>query len=474
MRIFKKIKEQPEGVKASFAYFFASVVNSGIAYITMPIFTRLLTADQFGKVSVYQTWESVLGIIAMFCLSSGVFNNGMIDYKDDRDVYSFSLLVLSNIITIVFAFVFLCVYHWFPNIFGFSLPLVFVMFLCFFLQPAYNFWMARQRYEFKYKKLSLIMISVAILAPLCAIVGLLKIKGNPVNIRIITGKIPFILLYVVIYIYIIKKAHGHLKIAYWKSAFLFNLPLIPHYLSSLLLNSCDKIMISYMVGDSATAYYSVAHSVAAIATIVWSAANSSLIPYTYEKCEKKEYKAISKVTLPLLFLFGIACCLIILLAPEVVAVMATKDYQEAIYVIPPIVGGVFFQVQYFIYANIIYYFKKPRYVMYASVTSMMLNLILNYLFINKYGYLAAGYTTLICYFIQATLDYIGLKKVLKTPVYNMRVIGMLSLLMILISIISVILYRYNSLIRYVILFACAIISYVNRKKIIMIIRFKRN
>ena len=89
-----------------------------------------------------------------------------------------------------------------------------------------------------------------------------------------------------------------------------------------------------------TAYYSVAYSVAAIATIVWTAINSSLIPYTYEKCKEKDYKSIQRVTSPIIAVFAVACLFVIMLAPEVVAIMATPEYKEAIYVIPN-VGGVF-------------------------------------------------------------------------------------------------------------------------------------
>ena len=77
--LFNKISNLSQGVKASIAFFLASVITSGIAYITTPIFTRLLMASEYGEVSVFSTWTSIIGIIAMFRLSAGVFNNGMVD-----------------------------------------------------------------------------------------------------------------------------------------------------------------------------------------------------------------------------------------------------------------------------------------------------------------------------------------------------------------------------------------------------------
>ena len=54
---------------------------------------------------------------------------------------------------------------------------------------------------------------------------------------------------------------------YWKYAILFNLPLIPHYLSQIVLNSADRIMISSMVGESEAGIYSLAYSLSSIMTL---------------------------------------------------------------------------------------------------------------------------------------------------------------------------------------------------------------
>lgn len=464
-----KIKKLPSSAKASIAFLFSSIITKGIAYITTPIYTRLLSTEEYGQVSVFLTWLQIFGIIAMFCLSMGVFNNGMLDFPMRRDQYSFSMLILSNTITVIFSVILFLIYPAIRNWVGMDYPLLALMTGVFIFQPAYNFWVARQRYEYKYKYVVLWAIVSAIVSPIVAIVLCLNSKpGNRLYPRLFGAEIPLVLIYIGFYIYLSKKSHFKVDFTFWKAALVFNLPLIPHYLSTYLLNSSDRIMISRLVSDSATAYYSVAYSVAAVATIVWSAVNGSLVPYTYEKCRDRNYKAISKVTLPILSLFAVVCLFVIMLAPEVIAVIATKDYREAIYVIPPIVGGVFFQVQYYIYANVVYYFKKPKYVMFASVTATLLNIILNYVFIKMYGYIAAGYTTLFCYIVQALIDYIAMRKVVKEEVYNMRYILWLSIAVIAIALISNSIYDLP-IIRYFIVFAIVVIGTVKRKDVARIV-----
>lgn len=456
----------PTGVKASAALFFASVITSGIAYIVTPIYTRLLNPDVYGQTSVFMTWLQIFGIIAMFCLSNGVFNNGMIDYPDRRDEYSFSMLIFSNIITLVFSGLILSLYPLLKQILGIDFPLMILMCIIFIFQPAYTFWTKRQRYELKYKYTFIWTIVSAFASPVVAVICILTAKEeNKLYARLLGAELTLIAIYICFYFYLAYKSRGKINTKYWKEALLFNLPLIPHYLSMYILNSSDKLMISRLVSDSATAYYSVAYSVASLVMVLWSSVNASLVPYTYENCKKKNYKAISRVTTLLLTVFAAVCIFVIMLAPEVVEIMATADYKEAIYVIPAIIGGVFFQVQYYIYANIVYYYKKPKYVMVASVTAALLNLALNFIFIKQYGFLAAGYTTLFCYFVQATIDYFVMKKVFKEKIYNMRYIGVLSLVVIAISLLSDFIYD-NAIARYAIIATIVVLCIVFQKKII--------
>lgn len=449
-------------VKASIAFFVAGLFTKGIAYFVTPIYTRLLTPEDYGVTSVFLTWLEIFGIIAMFCLSYGVFNNGMVDYPKKRNEYSFSMLVLSNVITIIFSLILLAFYPYVK--FFVNLDVSFILLMCsfFIFFPAYRFWTARQRYEYKYKSVFCWTIFLALLSPAVAITSILIFDTNKLYARIFGAEVPMIIAYMGFYVYLIFKARAKLNVKFWKGAILFNIPLIPHYLSSYMLGSSDKIMISYLIGSRATAFYSVAYSVAAVVTIVWSAANASLVPFTYENMKRKQYSPISNVAMFILYVFCVCCFLIILFAPELVRIMATKEYYEAIYVIPPVVGGVFFQVQYYIYANVLYYLKKPKYVMIGSVFAMLLNVVLNYIFIPMFGYIAAGFTTLACYAIQAFIDYWAMRFVFKETVYDMKKICIMSVTMLAVSLVSAYLYDY-SVARYVLIgFICSIIV-LNRK-----------
>lgn len=463
VNLVSQVKNAQPAVKASLAFLVMSIIEKGVTFITSPIYTRILSKSEYGQVAVFLSWLSLLGVITMFCLSAGVFNNAMLDYEDDRDDYSFSMLVLSNIITLLCLIPLAVFYPYINHMLDIDFPLLLLMFLMFFTQPAYNFWFARQRFEYKYKALSAVVITSSMLSPMAAITAILFFPESKVYARLFGGYGVFIFVYSALYLYTAVKARWKLNKSYWKEALFFNLPLIPHYLSGYVLNNSDRIMIATLVNASAAAMYSLAYTVGLAITIVWGAINGSLIPYTYEKCRKCDFMSLSAVTGSIIILYAVLCGALILLAPEFVMIMAPVSYYECIYIIPPIVGGIFFMALYFIFANVVYYYKRPKYVMFASVAAATLNIFLNWIFIPRYGYLAAGYTTLACYLLQAILDYYAMKKVVVKDIYDVKLLITLGITVLCVSIFSSFIY-YHSFIRYFLIALFITTMFIFRKK----------
>lgn len=462
-----KLNSASPVAKASIAYIMVNIFIKGISFLASPIYTRLLSTDEYGQVMVWLSWTSMIGCIAMFCLSSGVFNNGLMDYKTDRERYSFSILILSNIITAVTSVVFFLLKHIFPNLIEMDNTLAILMFVVFFTQPAYSFWVTRQRYEYKYKSVSIVSLCSVLVSVICAIICILVFKENKVYSRLFGAEIPLILLYIFFFALLSYKAKFRVNTHYWKEAFLFNLPLIPHYFSGYILNHSDRLMIAALLDDTNAAFYSLAYSVSALISTIWLAINGALIPYTYEKCEKKDYKSLSHTTSLILLLFAVPCLVIVLAAPEIISLLAPSAYKESIYVIPPIIGGVYVSSLYYIFANVIYYYKKPKFVMFASVVSAVANIVLNYFFIPVFGYAAAGYTTLFCYLLQAILDYAAMRSVVKEKVYKYSIIVVITATVVVFSLVSALLYDYVVL-RYGIVLLFFTACFVFRKRIVSV------
>ena len=75
---------------------------------------------------------------------------------------------------------------------------------------------------------------------------------------------------------------------------------------------------------------------------------------------------------------------------------------------------------YNLFANIEYYYGKTKYVAVASLGAAVTNFVLNYIFIPKFGYYVAGYTTLISYVLYALGHYLFMRKVLKECMHGIN------------------------------------------------------
>lgn len=56
------------------------------------------------------------------------------------------------------------------------------------------------------------------------------------------------------------------------------------------------------------------------------------------------------------------------------------------------------------------YYKETGFATIATTIAAVLNIILNFIFINIFGFVAAGYTTMTCYAVLALFHYINVKK----------------------------------------------------------------
>ena len=431
--IKKKVASMPAAAKASLALMLTEILSKGFAVLTAPIYTRLMTQTEYGVTTLFFSWYDILVIFTGLCLCKGVFNNGMLEFKEDRDRFTFSLSVLACISSVVVgaAVLLYCVYV--DNFFNLPLDLLLYMFLLLFAEEAMMIWCVRQRFEFKYKALTAVNLSLAVLSPILGIVCILLFPGKKSYAWIMGAKTLYLIANFFFLFYNGVKAKFRVKTSYWRYALKFNLPLIPHYLSLHVLNHMDRIQIASICSEAHAAIYTVAYSGASVVKLFWQGVNASLIPWTYEMCEKKKFDRIGALTKILIAGYGLICLVFMALAPEIMLILAPESYSGGIYVIPSVIAGVFFSALYYIFANVVYYYKKPKYVMLGSVISAVANVVLNAIFIPKYGYLAAGYTTMVSYFLQVLIDYLALHRIMGRDIYDMKFIWLFSACMVFIA-----------------------------------------
>ncbi len=94
------------------------------------------------------------------------------------------------------------------------------------------------------------------------------------------------------------------------------------------------------------------------------------------------------------------------------------------YCVPPLIAGGYYAFLYTLPASIEYFFEKTNYTMIGTMSAACINIVLNYIFIPRYGYVAAAYKTLATYFLYFLFHYFLSKRIVGRYIYSNKVIGL--------------------------------------------------
>ena len=394
----------PVTAKAAFWFAVSGVVQRGISMLTMPIFTRLMSTEQYGLYSLYNSWLQVLTVITTLRLSYAVFNKGMSKYPDDRDSYASTMQGVTTIITLACLAAYALLHDWVNGVTGLTTFISLAMLCEVLFTPAVSFWMARVRYDFHYRSMVLVTLLTAAGNAGLGVVAVL-LSEDKGTARILSAVFVQVAIGVALYIRNLRRSRGRFVPEYAKFALVFNLPLLPHYLSMYALDSFDRIMVAKMVGLSAAALYGVAYNIGLVMKIVTDSISNAMVPWQYRQLERGDLRVVEKRWYPILLFTGLLVMAFVAVAPELVAVLGGSKYAAAIYVIPPVAVSVVFILAYTMFANVELHYNANKFMMYASGATAAANVGLNFVLIPRFGYLAAAYTTLFCYFGLAAAHY---------------------------------------------------------------------
>lgn len=463
----------PAQVRASMWFLCCSFLQKGISTITTPIFTRLMSAAEYGEYSVFNSWASIIGIIVSFQLSYGVYTQGLVKFENERKAYASSLQTLSLALCAMWTCIYLLFKDFWNALFGLTTVQMLLMLLMICATAIFNFWASEQRVTLHYKELVALTIAVSVAKPVVGIVFVCN-SNDKVTARILGIALVELIAYTGLLFIQMKRGKVYFSKKFWKHALLFNAPLIPHYLSQTVLNSSDRIMISRMVNEDSAGIYSIAYSVAQLMTLFSMAISQTMGPWIYQKIKYKQIPAIENVAYGALSLFAVLNILLIAFAPEIVAIFAPSSYCDAIWVIPPVAMSTFFMFAYDLFAKFGFYYEKTHYVTLATLFGAVLNIVLNYIFIGMFGYVAAGYTTLACYIVFAIAHYCFMIKICNQFLdgirpYSLKILLGIATAFMTVGILLTVSYNYV-IVRYGVILAIMIVCFVIRKRIVSVIK----
>lgn len=472
-RINSKYNAVPIQAKASFWFLICAFMQRGISVITTPIFTRLLNTSEYGQFNIFNSWLGILTVIVSLNLCAGVYARGVVKFSEDRKAFTSSMQGLSLTLTLLWTAVYFSVHAFWNSIFSLTTFQMLCMFVMILSANIFGFWSMDQRTDLKYRSLVIVTLAMSLAKPVFGI-ALVKSATDKVTARIFGLALVEAVVCIVLFTLQAVRGRKFFSAFYWKHALKFNIPLIPHYLSTTVLNSADRIMIGKMVDESSAGIYGLAYSVSQIMTLFNSALLQTIEPWLYKRINNKKIKGISKVAYPAFIGIASVNLLLIIFAPEAVAIFAPAEYYDAIWVIPPVAMSVYFTFSYYFFAVFEFYYEKTKFIAAATSAGAALNILLNYIFIRIFGYYAAGYTTLVCYMVYAAFHLFFMRKICREQLgneqpYSLKIYGAITAAFLIIGCIFTVSY-FSIVIRYSLIGIIIILAVVFHKKIIEVIK----
>ena len=242
----------------------------------------------------------------------------------------------------------------------------------------------------------------------------------------------------------------------------------------MVMGQSDRILINYFEGSGKAAVYGVAYSAATIVQLAISSVNGSLYPWIYKKLKEKKVREIRSMTSQICILVGGVTLLAGLLAPDIVRIMATEEYMEAVWIIAPVSAGVFFSFLYMLFASVEMYYGENRGISLISVLCSAVNIVLNLRGFRCLDTYAAGWVNLFSYMLLALLHYLLMRRICRVHhiaggILDERFLAAVSAGIFLMSFAVMALYRLGN-VRYLVLLLIIAAVCFSRKKLYRLLR----
>lgn len=203
----------------------------------------------------------------------------------------------------------------------------------------------------------------------------------------------------------------------------YAIPLTATFALSYINSTADRLLIAGMINESAAGIYSVGydlsrHTITLLMVIISLAANPLAINALEERGEDAAKKQVAENAIIIFAISFPATILFIVLASNIGNIFVGSDFREESILILPIISVValFAGMKAYYFDMAFHLSKKTSKQIWIVGVSSVINLILNILLIPQFGILGAAYATLISYIVGIVLSIWVGNNVFKLPI----------------------------------------------------------
>ena len=357
----KNLLKKKDFAEAGALYFIATLFNKGIGFVTVPIFSRILTTSDYGTVTTFNSWVSMISVFISLALYNAV-RNSFVDMDDkERPHFLSTIITFTGLVFLTVMGVCVVATVFVPR--NINTALIFMCIIQSFgyaLINDYSYYlMMRYRYKFR----AALMVLPGLISVVLSIFAILFIlKDNLYLGRIVPTTAVYGIFAIVVLMAVYSKTKPELNLDYLKYGLKIALPLVLHSIALQILSQSDRVMITSLRNAAETGVYSLVYNLSMIATVITTSLDGIWVPWFTGKLKERKIREINVLAMDYVHLMTYAMVALILVGPEILKIFADQRYWEGMSIIPPIALANYMIFMYTMYVYIEHYYKKTVYI----------------------------------------------------------------------------------------------------------------
>jgi O-antigen/teichoic acid export membrane protein len=397
--------------------------------ILTPLYTRVFEKDQYGVVTELYAWMVLLQIILTYGMETGFFRFSQKREEYDK-VYSTALmsLFMTSLLFVVLVFIFIGPVSAFMNYSNNQDYIkMFALILAVDSFSAIPF--ARLRREnrpimFSFIKVTNVIVTIAAVIFLLTIAPSLYERshgwfrkiydpGYGVGYVFVANLAGSIITLIMLMPFIIK-----IKFIFdrelWTRMVRYSFPLLIAGLSGSINDALDKVILRRMTGEenglATVGEYGAGYKIAVLMALFIQMFRFAAEPFFFERARHQDAKETYREVMKYFVIIMLIVYLFINLYLPGIQFMLGKSYRDAVIVVPIISMAYLF---YGIYVNHSIWYKLndlTRFGAYITFAGAVITVIINIVFIPRYGYMASAWAHMASYGSMILLSFILARK----------------------------------------------------------------
>ena len=381
-----------------------------ITFLLLPLYTALLTTEEYGTVDLITTLVQLFIPIVSLMIDQGVFRYLLSSENENtkKEVISNAFFLLLGL-NFVFIIIYLLLLPLITVKYKIWILLILVItaFSNLFLQISRGL---KKTFDYALGSFICSLITIT-LNVLC--IAFIKMSAVGMLLATFIGNVVCC-----IYLFFKLEINKYLSLSSVNKKTLLNelkysIPLIPNQLSLWVMNSSDRLIVSFILGTAANGILAVSHKFPAIFMtffnifqLAWHETG------TVHFFDKDRDDFFSKTIEEIMLLFSTFCMCIIIVLPIVFNLFVNSSYNEAYYNIPIYLIASLLNVMVGLLGVVYVATKKTFEIAKTTIIAALINIIVNIILIKYIGLYAASISTFMGYFITMIYRIIDTKKYL--------------------------------------------------------------